>query len=216
MGEPDPGIMDRAPHAADEPILKGADFGRLGREAGLITAGAFGAGMMGAARHGLASPQANTMAFGSLVTGQLLHALTYADEGVLGRDGQGSSNPALLGIVGGSLLLQAVAMLVPGLRTLLGVAPIGSLDVAAMIAGGVLPYLGNRAIGAAARSRASLQTLPATMNRGTNDGRQTRLSPTKDAISRTDRMVVRSELSRRARDLSVSAHRNVPVPGLQR
>jgi Ca2+-transporting ATPase len=216
MGEPDPRIMDRAPHSADEPILKGADLGRLGREAGLITAGAFGAGMMGAARYGLASPQANTMAFGSLVTGQLLHALTYADEGAPGRDGQESSNPALLGIVGGSLLLQAVAMLVPGLRTLLGVAPISSRDLAAMIAGGVLPYLGNRAIGAAAPSQASPQDVPATVSHGANDGRQTRLSPTKDAISRPDRMVARSELSRPADDLSVSARRNAPIPGLQR
>ena len=143
MGEPDPDIMDNAPNAADESILDRADFNRLAREAGLITAGASGAALLGAARYGAGSSQRSTMAFGSLVTGQLLHALTYANDGSPGRVGPPSSNRALLGIVGGSLLLQVLAMLVPGLRRILGVAAIGASDVAAMIAGGVLPYLAN-------------------------------------------------------------------------
>ncbi|WP_407175042.1 HAD-IC family P-type ATPase [Bradyrhizobium sp. STM 3562] len=151
MGEPDPRVLDRAPHAADEPILKTSDFGRLAREAGLITAGSFGAGLIGATRYGIASPQARTMTFGSLVTGQLLHALTYADRG---NGGPMPSNAALLGIVGGSLLLQGLAMFVPGLRSILGVAPIGALDLTAMIAGGVLPYLGNRALAEAGTASA--------------------------------------------------------------
>lgn len=169
MGEPDPKLMDRAPHAADEPILKTSDFGRLAREAGLITAGAFGAGLMGATRYGFSSRQAGTMAFGSLVTGQLLHALIYADRGNAAHGGPASSNPALLGIVGGSLLLQGLAMLIPGLRNILGVAPIGALDLVATIAGGLLPYLGNRALGEAG-TRSALQApvdeLPARMSGG--------------------------------------------------
>jgi Ca2+-transporting ATPase len=91
------------------------------------------------------------MTFGSLVTGQLLHALTYADRG---NGGPMPSNAALLGIVGGSLLLQGLAMFVPGLRSILGVAPIGALDLTAMIAGGVLPYLGNRALAEAGTASA--------------------------------------------------------------
>ena len=180
MGEPDPTVMDRAPHGANEPILKSSDLGRLGREAGLITAGAFGAGLMGATRYGIVSPQARTMAFGGLVTGQLLHALTYADCGDAADRGPAKSNPALLGIITGSLLLQVLAMLIPGLRNFLGVAPIGAFDLAATIAGGVLPYLGNSALGGTG-TRSAIQDggqdFPASASRGPNVVHGTDLEP---------------------------------------
>ncbi len=147
MGEPDPDAMDDAPIAADASILKREDFKRLAREAGLMTAGACGAGLIAAARYGAASSQVSTMTFGSLVTGQLLHAFTYTRTGAEARHRPLSSNRNLLGIVVGSLLLQALAMLVPGLRRVLGVTQVGAADVVAMIAGGVLPYLANNALG---------------------------------------------------------------------
>jgi Ca2+-transporting ATPase len=201
MGEPDPSIMDRAPHPADEPILQTSDFARLAKEAGLITAGAYGAGLVGATRYGAGSPQAATMAFGSLVTGQLLHALTYAERGIIAPDGRSSSNPALLGIVGGSLLLQGAAMLVPGLRTLLGVAPLGALDLAAMIAGGVLPYLGNRALGGPAPLQESVQDVAGpSIGRWHAAGwadKPEALLANNAAMSGPSRAVSRSDLSRR-------------------
>ena len=60
---------------------------RLGTEAGILTASALGAGLFGAIRYGLSSPQGRTMAFGSLASAQLLHALTY-------RSGQRRSKTA--------------------------------------------------------------------------------------------------------------------------
>ncbi|MBV9530847.1 MAG: cation-transporting P-type ATPase [Bradyrhizobium sp.] len=147
VAEPEANVMDYAPVAANEPILRTSDFARLAKEAGLITAGAFGTGLLGAARYGFASSQMSTMTFGSLVSGQLLHALTYANTGAGTSLGPPAFNPALLGIVGGSLVLQAVAMVVPGLSSMLGVTRIGASDAAAIVAGAVLPYLANSALG---------------------------------------------------------------------
>src|SRR5215471_7424613 len=152
MGDQGPSVMDNAPIAADESILQRSDVGRIAREAGLITAGAFGSGLLGAARYGVGSTQVSTAAFGSLVTGQLLHALTYARNGAL-TPLRLPSNPTLLGIVGGSLALQALAILVPGFRRMFGVGQVGVTDVAVMLAGGILPYIANSALGGTTTKR---------------------------------------------------------------
>src|SRR6266446_1317406 len=76
-------------------------------------------------------------------------ALRAADVGIaIGRDGtaaEGTGNSVLPSVIGGSLVAQCAAMLLPGLRNLLGVATIDVLDAVAMIAGGVLPFFVNAA-----------------------------------------------------------------------
>ncbi len=144
---PDPDVMRQRPRRADESILSHDHIGRLATEAGVIGAGAFGAGLFGALRYGHAAPQSRTLTFGSLVTAQLLHALTYRSR----RRGSPDSsslrrNPALPGIIGGSLIAQLVAMLLPGVRNVLGVAPVDIVDAVAMVAGGVLPFFVNEAL----------------------------------------------------------------------
>ncbi len=139
---PDAGVMRQPPKQANERILTRDHVGRLGTEAGVIAAGAFGAGLYGALRYGHASPQTRTVAFGSLVTAQLLHALNYrSTHGAA----EGTGNSVLPSVIGGSLVAQCAAMLLPGLRNLLGVATIDVLDAVAMIAGGVLPFFVNAA-----------------------------------------------------------------------
>jgi P-type Ca2+ transporter type 2C len=139
---PDADVMRQRPKQANERILTRDHVGRLGTEAGVIAAGAFAAGLYGALRHGHASPQARTVTFGSLVTAQLLHALNYrSTHGAA----EGTRNSILPSVIGGSLVAQCAAMLLPGLRNLLGVATIDVLDAAAMIAGGVLPFFVNAA-----------------------------------------------------------------------
>jgi P-type Ca2+ transporter type 2C len=142
---PDVAVMRQPPRQANESFLTRHHIGRIGAEAGVIAAGALGAGLYGALRHGLASPQAQTVTFGSLVNAQLLHALTYRSTGRAGETGQPTNNPTLPSIVGGSMVAQFAAMLLPGVRNLLGVAPIDVLDAAAMVVGGVLPFLVNEA-----------------------------------------------------------------------
>jgi len=142
MEPPEPDAMERGPTDANEPMVRRDQMGRLGTEAGILTASAFGAGLYGAMRYGLNSPQARTLAFGSLATSQLLHALAYrSSRRSVFELGGLSSSPRLLGIIGGSLAAQLAAMLVPGVRNALGVAPIGLLDAMAMAAGGLAPFL---------------------------------------------------------------------------
>jgi Ca2+-transporting ATPase len=138
---PEADVMRQPPKHANERILTRSHVAGLGTEAGVIAAGAFGAGLYGALRHGYASPQARTATFGSLVTAQLLHALTYRSNGARERTGR-SIVPT---VIGASLVAQAAAMLLPGLRNVLGVAALDIFDAIAMIAGGVLPFFVNAA-----------------------------------------------------------------------
>jgi Ca2+-transporting ATPase len=139
---PDVDVMRQPPKQADERILTRDHVGQLGAEAGVIAAGAFGAGLYGALRHGVASSQARTVTFGSLVAAQLLHALNYRSAH---GAAEGKSNAILPTVIGGSLLAQSVAMLLPGLRSVLGVAAIDILDTVVMIAAGALPFFVNAA-----------------------------------------------------------------------
>jgi len=140
---PDSDVMQRPPKSANESMLTRDHVGRLGGEAGLIAAGAFGAGLYGALRYGLGSPQARTVTFGGLVTAQLLHALTYQSTHRAAEYHEPKGNSLLPTVIGGSLVAQSVAMLLPGLRNLLGVAAVDILDAVVMIAAGVLPFLVN-------------------------------------------------------------------------
>jgi Ca2+-transporting ATPase len=138
---PQADVMRQPPKHASERILTRGHVAELGTEAGVIAAGAFGAGLYGALRHGYASPQARTATFGSLVTAQLLHALTYRSDGARER----TASSILPTVIGASLVAQAAAMLVPGLRNVLGVAALDIFDAIAMMAGGILPFFVNAA-----------------------------------------------------------------------
>jgi P-type Ca2+ transporter type 2C len=137
---PDADVMRQPPKQANERILTRGHIGRLGAEAGVIAGGAFAAGLYGALRYGLASPQARTITFGSLVTAQLLHALNYRSAHAADERTRNSILPS---VIGGSLVAQSAAMLLPGLRNVLGVAAVDVLDAITMIAGGVLPFFVN-------------------------------------------------------------------------
>jgi P-type Ca2+ transporter type 2C len=134
-------VLRQPPKHANEPILTRGHVAELGTEAGVIAAGAFAAGLYGALRHGYASPQARTATFGSLVTAQLLHALTYRADGARER----TASSILPTVIGASLVAQAAAMLLPGLRKVLGVATLDIFDAIAMMAGGILPFFVNAA-----------------------------------------------------------------------
>jgi Ca2+-transporting ATPase len=139
---PDADVMQQPPRQANERMLTRDHVGKLSAEAGVIAAGAFGAGLYGALRYGCATPQTRTITFGSLVTAQLLHALTYRSTH---SEGARTGHPILPTVIGASLAAQAAAMLLPGLRSLLGVGAVDILDAAAVIAGGVLPFFVNAA-----------------------------------------------------------------------
>lgn len=140
---PEPDVLSRPPRDPEEPIIQTADFKRIGFEAGMISAGAIGAYAYGLARYG-AGPTAGTMAFMSLTTGQLLHALSCRSEThrLIERDGL-PPNRYLQWALAGSLTLQGLTLAVPGLRGLLGLAPIGLIDGLVVGGSAFLPLVVN-------------------------------------------------------------------------
>jgi len=150
---PEPGLMQRPPNGADIGIIRRRDFGRLGIEGTMIAGGSLAALAWGTARHG-AGPQTRTMAFGSLVVAQLLHAFTARSERqglLIGGTDELPANRPLTGLLMASAALQALALLVPGVRNILGIVALGPLDLAVTAAAGALPYLTNEAMKAGRR-----------------------------------------------------------------
>jgi P-type Ca2+ transporter type 2C len=144
MEVPEPDILERPPRDPARPIFTGSDFKRMAFESGAITAGAFGAYGYGLLRYGTAG--ASTLGFHSLTTGQLLHAISCRSEKhSIFSAGKLPPNPYLTMALGGSLVMQFLTMVVPGLRSLLGLTPVGLLDGAVISATALLPLVVNEA-----------------------------------------------------------------------
>ena len=140
---PEPDVMSAAPRDPKEPVLKDSDFGRIVAESAALSGGALAVYGYGLARYGMGA-QASTLAFTSLTSGQLLHAVSCrsSTHSVLGR-GSLPSNHYLTAALAGSYGLQALAFLIPGLRNLLGLTSIGATDAVIVAAGAVIPFLTN-------------------------------------------------------------------------
>jgi Ca2+-transporting ATPase len=159
---PEPGLMQCPPTSPASEILGRGEIGRLAAEGGVLAAGSLGALGFGALRHGAGSPKARTMSFTSLVTAQLLHALTARSDrfgAFTGRRTDGlPSNRTLAGALLASAGLQLAGLWVPGVRDTLGISSLDSLDLIVTAAGSVLPYAANEALKA---RRTALPVLPA-------------------------------------------------------
>lgn len=143
MEEPDPEVLDKPPRDPNEPIVRPEDFGRITFEAGAMTAASLAAYGYGLTRYGM-GPQAGTIAFQSLTIGQILHAFSCRSENpVLFGSRKMPPNNYLNLAVFGSLALQAMAMLVPGLRSLLGITSITAMDAAVIGGAAVVPLVVN-------------------------------------------------------------------------
>jgi Ca2+-transporting ATPase len=142
---PEPDVLKRAPRDPQEPIVRPADFKRYGLESLAITAGTMASYGIGVARYGI-GPQAGTNAFMSLTLAQLLHAYSCRSDhhGLFGSQ-RLPRNRYLDIAVGGSLAIQALAVLVPGLRGLLGATLPAPADWLAIAAGATLPFVVNEA-----------------------------------------------------------------------
>jgi Ca2+-transporting ATPase len=152
---PDSMMMERPPRSDAQMILGGGDMPRLAAEGSIIAAGALASAGWGALRFG-GGPSVRTMGFGSLVLGQLLHTFNRRAAGNRAVPGQQEArNNVLAGALTAAFGAQAVALLVPGLRTLLGIAPLGPAEVVVTVAGGVLPFFVNRALRPAQSSAAA-------------------------------------------------------------
>ena len=142
---PDPDVLRQPPRDPRDPILKTADFRRIAREAAVLSAGSLGAYGYGLTRYG-AGPHAGTLAFMSLTTSQLLHALTTrSDTRSIFAEPALPSNAYLNVALLGSFGLQVLSLIVPGLRRLLGIAPLSILDGVVIGSSTVLPFFVNEA-----------------------------------------------------------------------
>lgn len=117
-------VMERPPLNPDQAVINRADLARLSRQCGIITTAAFGCYGYGVLRHGI-GPQASTIAFLALAGTQLMHAFSARSEThpIFGPN-SAPPNSYLSGSVWGGLLALLAGQFVPGLRTLLGTAPI--------------------------------------------------------------------------------------------
>ena len=140
---PEPDVLSRPPRDPEEPIVKSSDFKRIAFESTMLSAGALGAYGYGIMRYGMGA-RASTMAFMSLTSGQLLHAISCRSEqhSIFDKD-RLPPNKYLNAALAGSLSLQVLSMAVPGLRSLLGITPISLIDGLVIGGSAAIPLLVN-------------------------------------------------------------------------
>ena len=143
MEAPEPDIMERPPRPAGASLFDGRDYRRMTGEALLMSAATMAAYGFGLARYG-PGPRAGALAFQSLTTGQLLHAFNCRRSGRRDDRRPLPPNPYLNYALGGSLALQVMTMVLPPLRSLLGVATLGAADLAVIGAASLAPLVLNR------------------------------------------------------------------------
>ncbi|MDV6343195.1 HAD-IC family P-type ATPase [Nitrosomonas sp. Is37] len=143
MEAPAADIMLQPPRDPQEKIIRRQDLIRMARESAIITTGSMAAYGYGFLRYGI-GPQSNTILFNSLTLGQLLHSITCRSEthSIFSR-GALPPNSYLNYAIGVSGLLQAMVMLVPGLRSRLRSSPLNVLDLLVALGGAAAPMLIN-------------------------------------------------------------------------
>ncbi len=145
MEPAEPDVMNQPPRDPMEPIVKTEDFKRITFEAATMTAASFAAYGYGVMRYGM-GPAAGTLAFQSLTTSQILHAISCRSEHRSIFDAEKPAPNKYLNIaVIGSLGLQLGTFFVPGLRNLLGTTPVSALDGLVIGVASLAPLLLNEA-----------------------------------------------------------------------
>ncbi|MEW5744569.1 MAG: cation-transporting P-type ATPase [Nitrospirota bacterium] len=140
---PEPDVLSKPPRNPNEPIMNNADLRRIVFESAVMSASSLGAYGYGLLRYSRGH-QAGTMAFMSLTLAQLLHAVSCRSEHHTIFDKRKlPPNRILDGALGLSLGLQGLTLLVPGLRGLLGLAPVTIIDGAIIGGSALLPFLVN-------------------------------------------------------------------------
>lgn len=149
---PERNVMTRPPRSSEEALLSLKDLRHAALESGVIGTMVLGAHGYGLARYG-PGPHTRTVTFLSLVMSQLLHALACRYDRFVPLGGRTLfGNSRLNAALAGAAALQAVAIVSPGMRGLLGIAAPRGVDLA--VAGGtsLAAFAVNEAI-LAARSR---------------------------------------------------------------
>ena len=140
---PEPDVLTKPPRSREVQILKPSDFKNLLLQSALLSSGALAAYGYGIVRYGI-GPRAGTLAFLSLSSGQLLHAISCrSTESSIFGGNRLPPNRYLTGAIAGSFAIQGLAVAVPGLRNLLGNTPIDIADGAVIAGASFLPFVAN-------------------------------------------------------------------------
>jgi Ca2+-transporting ATPase len=116
---------------------------RIGWEGTVITGGALAAYIWAYRRSG-PGPHAGTVGFTALTLAQLLHAWSTRSETHTIFDKTSlAQNKWLPLAVGGTMVLQVLANLVPGIRRLLGTVPLTPIDWMVALTAAIGPFLIN-------------------------------------------------------------------------
>ena len=139
LADPDMDAMDRPPRPRGEPIVPASDLRRMGQDSAMIAVSSLTSHFIGLARHG-PGPETRAMTFLSLSLGQLLYTLTCQRSDVRKLDpSRLLENRNLDAAVLVSSGMAALPFFVPGLRRLLGIAPLRPLDLTVSLAGAIAP-----------------------------------------------------------------------------
>ncbi|MEM9164168.1 MAG: cation-transporting P-type ATPase, partial [Cyanobacteria bacterium P01_F01_bin.4] len=125
---PEPDVLTQPPRDPHEPIIRVADFGRIGFESAVISLSALGAYGYGLWQYGVGL-QSGTILFMGLTIGQILHTLSCRSEKYSFWNAQKlAANRYVVGAIAFTLTLQVLPMGVPALSHLLQLAPLTLVD----------------------------------------------------------------------------------------
>lgn len=143
MEPPEPDVLSWKPRSADEPIVTDTEYKDIALEAGIISLSSLVSYGYGVAKYGM-GPNAGSFAFQTLTISQILHALSCRsrDHSVF-QESDRPPNNYLRVAVFGSLAMQALTQVVPGLRSLLGLTTLSLGDMAVIGISSTLPFLVN-------------------------------------------------------------------------
>ena len=129
MEAPDAQVLKRGPCASDSSLLGRKDLGRLVGEASLMAGLSLLALGLGIRKYGQ-GPRAQTLAFVTLTSSQLLHTFSSRSQehSVFNRKGLAPNQYVSTAVLTG-FALQCIPLLIPGVRKGFRLAPLGIQDL---------------------------------------------------------------------------------------
>jgi Ca2+-transporting ATPase len=143
---PEADVLKRPPRDPRTPMFDARDLARVAVEGGVLTTAPLLALAYGRGRYGL-GPRSGTLSFTVLAVAQLMHVLSARSERhtIFDREAL-ASNRYIPMALGGGIALQVAATLLPGLRGVLGVVPLGLLDWGVVGVTAAMPLMVNETV----------------------------------------------------------------------
>jgi Ca2+-transporting ATPase len=145
-GEGEPGLMQRPPRPAGEPILAARHWQRIVAYGGVITVTVLGALWLAMAWLKLPSPQAVTVSFLTLALAQLWHVLNMRDPASSMWNNDTMRNRYIWAAIAGCLLLTVAAVMIPPVAQVLHLESPGWRGWMVAVVLSLMPLLAGQAL----------------------------------------------------------------------